>query len=49
MRRMWRKVGIFPGKLEDVYKVSEGWDPLCKRIVEKTPEDKLVDWKLVYR
>ena len=38
-----------PGKLEDVYKVFEGWDPLCKRIVEKTPEDKLVDWKLVYR
>jgi 2-polyprenyl-6-methoxyphenol hydroxylase-like FAD-dependent oxidoreductase len=39
----------FPGKLEDVYKVFEGWDPLCKRIVSKTPEEKLVDWKLVYR
>ena len=39
----------FPGKLEDVYKVFDGWDPLCKRIVSKTPEDKLVDWKLVYR
>ena len=39
----------FPGKLEDVYKVFEGWDPLCKRIVSKTPEDKIVDWKLVYR
>ncbi len=39
----------FPGKLEDVYKVFEGWDQLCKRIVSKTPEDKLVDWKLVYR
>lgn len=25
----------------------EGWDPICKAIVEKTPE--LVDWKLVYR
>lgn len=25
----------------------EGWDPLCKTIVEKTPS--LVDWKLVYR
>lgn len=37
----------YPGKLEDVYKVFEGWDPLCKRIVSKTPEDKLVDWKLV--
>ncbi|KAK1037342.1 hypothetical protein LTR33_016233, partial [Friedmanniomyces endolithicus] len=39
----------FPGKLEDVYKVFEGWDPMCKRIVSKTPEDKLVDWKIVYR
>jgi len=37
----------FPGKLEDVYKVLEGWDPLCKAIVEKAPS--LVDWKLVYR
>lgn len=37
----------FPGDLEDVYKVLEGWDPLCKAIVEKTPE--VVDWKLVYR
>ncbi|KAJ5752165.1 hypothetical protein N7520_009082 [Penicillium odoratum] len=36
-----------PGKLEDVYKVIEGWDPICKAIVEKTPS--LVDWKLVYR
>ncbi|KAJ5102969.1 hypothetical protein N7532_003498 [Penicillium argentinense] len=36
-----------PGKLEDVYKVIEGWDPLCKAIIEKTPS--LVDWKLVYR
>ncbi|KAH7379764.1 putative MAK1-like monooxygenase [Cadophora sp. MPI-SDFR-AT-0126] len=36
-----------PGKLEDVYKVLEGWDPMCKAIVEKTPS--LVDWKLVYR
>ncbi|KAL9109689.1 MAG: hypothetical protein Q9227_005727 [Pyrenula ochraceoflavens] len=39
----------FPGKLEDVYKVFEGWDPLCKTIVEKTPESSVVDWKLVYR
>ncbi|KAK0710251.1 FAD/NAD(P)-binding domain-containing protein [Lasiosphaeria miniovina] len=37
----------FPGKLEDVYKVLEGWDPVCRAIVEKTPA--LVDWKLVYR
>jgi 2-polyprenyl-6-methoxyphenol hydroxylase-like FAD-dependent oxidoreductase len=39
----------FPGKLEDVYKVFEGWDPLCKKIASKTPESALVDWKLVYR
>jgi 2-polyprenyl-6-methoxyphenol hydroxylase-like FAD-dependent oxidoreductase len=39
----------FPGKLEDVYKVLEGWDPTCRAIVEKTPEADLVDWKLVYR
>jgi 2-polyprenyl-6-methoxyphenol hydroxylase-like FAD-dependent oxidoreductase len=37
----------FPGKLEDVYKVIDGWDPLVKAIVEKSPS--LVDWKLVYR
>ncbi|KAJ5896712.1 uncharacterized protein N7473_006111 [Penicillium subrubescens] len=37
----------FPGKLEDVFKVIQGWDPICKAIVEKTPE--VVDWKLVYR
>ncbi|KAJ5663598.1 hypothetical protein N7507_004329 [Penicillium longicatenatum] len=36
-----------PGKLEDVYKVIDGWDPLVKAIVEKSPS--LVDWKLVYR
>lgn len=39
----------FPGKKEDVYKVVEGWDPLVKTILSKTPEEKLVDWKLVYR
>lgn len=37
----------FPGKIEEVYEVLEGWDPICKAIVEKTPS--LVDWKLVYR
>lgn len=37
----------FPGNLEDVFKILEGWDPMCKAIVEKTPS--LVDWKLVYR
>lgn len=39
----------FPGYLKDVKKVLEGWDPMCWKIVSKTPEEKLVDWKLVYR
>ncbi|KAF2709907.1 FAD/NAD(P)-binding domain-containing protein [Pleomassaria siparia CBS 279.74] len=39
----------FPGKLKDVLKVLQGWDPTCTKIVSKTPEDVLVDWKLVYR
>ncbi|KAH7380289.1 hypothetical protein DE146DRAFT_637315 [Phaeosphaeria sp. MPI-PUGE-AT-0046c] len=39
----------FPGYLKDVQKVLEGWDPMCWKIVSKTPEAKLVDWKLVYR
>ncbi len=37
----------FPGNLDEVFQVLEGWDPICKAIVEKTPS--LVDWKLVYR
>ena len=39
----------FPGYLKDVQQVLAGWDPMCWKIVSKTPEDKLVDWKLVYR
>lgn len=37
----------FPGKLDEVLAVLQGWDPTCQAIVEKTPS--LVDWKLVYR
>lgn len=37
------------GYLKDVKEVLEGWDLMCWKIVSKTPEDKLVDWKLVYR
>ncbi|KAG7046469.1 salicylate hydroxylase [Colletotrichum scovillei] len=37
----------FPGKIEDVCRALEGWDPMCQVIVEKTPS--LVDWKLMYR
>ncbi|KAL9080410.1 MAG: hypothetical protein Q9157_000795 [Trypethelium eluteriae] len=39
----------FPGKLEEVFKVIDGYDPICRAIVEKTPPERLVDWKLVYR
>ncbi|OJJ59634.1 hypothetical protein ASPSYDRAFT_200379 [Aspergillus sydowii CBS 593.65] len=39
----------FPGKLADVYKIFEGWAPICKRIVSKTPEESLIDWKLIWQ
>ncbi|KAI1206087.1 FAD/NAD(P)-binding domain-containing protein [Annulohypoxylon truncatum] len=39
----------FPGKLSEVKEAIKDWDPLCTRIVSKTPEEMLVDWKLVYR
>ncbi|KAF2452203.1 FAD/NAD(P)-binding domain-containing protein [Karstenula rhodostoma CBS 690.94] len=39
----------FPGKLSEVKEVLRDWDPLCTKIISKTPEEKLVDWKLVYR
>jgi 2-polyprenyl-6-methoxyphenol hydroxylase-like FAD-dependent oxidoreductase len=39
----------FPGKLSEVLEAVKTWDPMCTRIIEKTPEERLVDWKLVYR
>ncbi|RYP82354.1 hypothetical protein DL770_005613 [Monosporascus sp. CRB-9-2] len=39
----------FPGQLSEVLETIKDWDPMCTRIVSKTPGDKLVDWKLVYR
>ncbi|KAI1841598.1 hypothetical protein JX265_004672 [Neoarthrinium moseri] len=39
----------FPGKVEDVLKDLEGWDPLVHELVKATPADKLVDYKLVFR
>ncbi|KAI1856855.1 uncharacterized protein JN550_013657 [Neoarthrinium moseri] len=39
----------FPGKLSEVLESVKDWDPMCSRIISKTPEDRLVDWKLVYR
>ncbi|KAH8119508.1 monooxygenase [Phellopilus nigrolimitatus] len=37
----------FPGKMEDVLAVVDGWDPRCAAILSKAPS--CVDWKLVYR
>ncbi|TFK53831.1 monooxygenase [Heliocybe sulcata] len=37
----------FPGKMEDVLKVVEGYDPTCRAILSKAPS--CVDWKIVYR
>ncbi|KAK5659242.1 hypothetical protein OQA88_1334 [Cercophora sp. LCS_1] len=39
----------FPGKLEDVLKVLEGWDPVVLDLVRATPPDRLTDYKLVFR
>lgn len=39
----------FPGKLSEVLEAIKEWDPLVTKIIEKTPEERLVDWKLVYR
>ncbi|KAI1340256.1 FAD/NAD(P)-binding domain-containing protein [Xylariaceae sp. FL0016] len=39
----------FPGKLSEVKEAIKDWDPMCTRIISKTPEEALVDWKLVYR
>ena len=39
----------FPGRVEDVLRCLEGWDPVAQDIVKATPVDKLVDYKLVYR
>ncbi|KAK4705296.1 hypothetical protein P7C70_g915, partial [Phenoliferia sp. Uapishka_3] len=35
------------GKMEDVLKIVEGWDPRCAAILSKAPS--VVDWKLVHR
>jgi hypothetical protein len=40
---------VFPGKTSDALKCIEGWDPIIRRVVELTPNDKLLDWKLMFR
>lgn len=37
-----------PGYMKDVKEHVQGWDPLVWKIVSKTPEEKLSDWKLLY-
>lgn len=39
----------FPGKVNDVLKVLDGWAPEVTELVKATPEDRLFDYKLVYR
>lgn len=39
----------FPGKIQDVLQVLKGWAPEVLEIVKATPEDRLFDYKLVFR
>ncbi|KAJ9503147.1 hypothetical protein LTR99_006984 [Exophiala xenobiotica] len=39
----------YPGKKEDLLKVVEGWDEKLRAIFEAIPDDKLIDWKLLWR
>ncbi|KAH6623737.1 hypothetical protein F5144DRAFT_584139 [Chaetomium tenue] len=39
----------FPGKIEDVLRVVEGWDPVVVELVKLTPPERLFDYKLVFR
>lgn len=39
----------FPGKKTEVLANLEGWAPIVHDLVNATPEDRLVDYKLVFR
>lgn len=39
----------FPGKIEDALKVVEGWDSKVANVIKKTPENQLIDYKLLWR
>lgn len=39
----------YPGKIEDALKVVEGWDPRIAAVIKKTPENQLIDYKLLWR
>ncbi|KAF2646455.1 putative monooxygenase [Massarina eburnea CBS 473.64] len=38
-----------PGYVEEAVKAIANWAPICHAIIRATPEDRLVDWKLVFR
>jgi 2-polyprenyl-6-methoxyphenol hydroxylase-like FAD-dependent oxidoreductase len=38
-----------PGYIEDAIKAIPDWAPICHAIIRATPEECLVDWKLVFR
>ncbi|KAK6369505.1 hypothetical protein LTS17_009411 [Exophiala oligosperma] len=39
----------FPGKKKDLLQVVEGWDEKLRAIFNAIPDDKLIDWKLLWR
>ncbi|KAK3940904.1 hypothetical protein QBC46DRAFT_384095 [Diplogelasinospora grovesii] len=39
----------YPGDVDTVLKVLEGWDPVVLELVKATPPDRLFDYKLVFR
>ncbi|KAL3474762.1 hypothetical protein BJX99DRAFT_247969 [Aspergillus californicus] len=38
-----------PGRVEDVLRSCEDWDPRFRAVVKATPANRLVDWKLLWR
>lgn len=39
----------FPGRVDDVLRVLDGWAPEVRALVSATPADRLFDYKLVFR
>jgi 2-polyprenyl-6-methoxyphenol hydroxylase-like FAD-dependent oxidoreductase len=40
---------VFPGNKQEALDFLEGWDPVIRRVVELTPPESLLDWKLMFR
>ncbi|GAA6040512.1 hypothetical protein JCM8097_005441 [Rhodosporidiobolus ruineniae] len=40
---------MLPAKIEDALKHAEGWDPVVRAVIETTPPNSLIDWKLMFR